>query len=115
LKTQKQRIILVRQHLLLQKGAQAHTLAQQTGRAVNWSFFIPDAVGPAHLLGLVMLGAPSVGNWLMLHLESGGGVGSNFGLKMELSEQEPRTANHLMVIYFDRKDCFPHNVISRML
>jgi hypothetical protein len=27
------------------------------------------------------------------HLEFGGGVGSNFGAKTELSEQEPRTAS----------------------
>jgi hypothetical protein len=29
----------------------------------------------------------------MLHLEFGGGVGSNFGMKMELSEQKPGTAS----------------------
>jgi hypothetical protein len=38
-------------------------------------------------------GAQSAINWLMLHLEFGGRVSSNLGAKMELSEQEPRTAS----------------------
>jgi hypothetical protein len=39
------------------------------------------------------LGAQPAPNWLMLHLEFRGGVGNNFGGKMELSEQESRTAS----------------------
>jgi hypothetical protein len=39
------------------------------------------------------LGAQSAQDCLMLHLEFGGGVSSNFTLKTELSEQEPRAAS----------------------
>jgi hypothetical protein len=61
----------------------AGALAQQAGGAGSRPLFIPDTVGPAPLLEL---GAQSVRDWLMLHLESGGGVGNNFSVKMELSE-----------------------------
>jgi hypothetical protein len=39
-------------------------------------------------------------------LGSGGGVGSDFGVKTELSEQEPGTVAAMMVTYFDRMTVF---------
>jgi hypothetical protein len=48
------------------------------------------------------LGTQSAHNWLMLHLESGGAVCSNFGMKMGLSEQEPGTEAATMVTHFHR-------------
>jgi hypothetical protein len=43
-------------------------------------------------------------------LGSGGGVGSDFGVKTELSEQEPGTASTKLVTHFDGKDNFPYTL-----
>jgi hypothetical protein len=71
LKTQKWRIVPARQNLLVQKAAQVH-----------W-----------HSESCLFTQVQSVHDWLILHVESEGGVDSNFSVKMELSEQEPRTAS----------------------
>jgi hypothetical protein len=55
--------------------------------------FIPDAGARPFTSMWWSSGTESAHNWLMLHLEFGGGVDSNFGAKMELSEQEPGTAS----------------------
>jgi hypothetical protein len=88
LKTQKRRIVLARQNLLLQKSAQAHWHSKHEEQLVL--LFIFDTWVLPLYSDWSSLGAQSALNWL-LHLESGGGVGSNFGMKMELSEQEPST------------------------
>jgi hypothetical protein len=59
-------------------------------------------------LDWLSLDAQSACNWLMLHLEFGSGVGSNFGVKIELSEQNPELQAAKMVTHFDRKGCFSH-------
>lgn len=55
--------------------------------------FIPEAVGSAPFLRLFELKCTICSGLATVTLESGGGVGSNFGTKMELSEGEPRNAN----------------------
>jgi hypothetical protein len=74
LKTQIQRIVSARQNLLLQKGAQTHGHSmheeQTIGLLLDWS----------------SSGAQSAHDWLTLHVEFGGVVGSDLGVKTELSE-----------------------------
>jgi hypothetical protein len=51
--------------------------------------FIPDAVGPCSpYSGWSSSGAQSADNWLMLYLEFGGRVHSNFSAKIQVGEQE---------------------------
>jgi hypothetical protein len=75
----------------LQKGVQAYGDSKHEEQTIGL-IFISDTVGPCPLhLDWSGLGAQSACNWLTLHLEYGNGVGSNFGTKTELSEQEPGT------------------------
>jgi hypothetical protein len=72
----------------------AGTWAQQAWGVDYRSAFLFLAVGPCPFYSdWLSLGAQPAPNWLMLHLEFRGGVGNNFGGKMELSEQESRTAS----------------------
>jgi hypothetical protein len=84
---------LARQNLLLQKGVQSYGQSKHEELTIGLHF-IPNAVGSCPLYSdWLSLGAQSAHDWVMLHLEFGGGVDSNFGIKIELSEQEPRTAS----------------------
>jgi hypothetical protein len=69
--------------------------AQQVQGAGNRSLFLfPMQWALPLYLDWSSSGTQSACDWLMLHLEFGGGVGSNSGQKTELSEQEPATASN---------------------
>jgi hypothetical protein len=91
LKTQKWRIVSARQNLLLHKGVQAHGHNIHKGVDLRSAFLSLVWWGPAPFTQLDQV---RVHNLLMMAnstLGICGGVGSNFSVKTEPSEQEPGT------------------------
>jgi hypothetical protein len=75
------------------EGCTGPPAQQEQGTGNRYSFlFLMQWALPLYLDWLSSV-PQSVHDWLILHLEFGGGVDSNFSMKMKLSEQESRTAS----------------------